>query len=200
METERDRDWSPLGLHWQRLLWIGAALIVLGCIALFTSVGSTLLTVILLGSFLLAGAIVRLIECFHTPGWRGLFSNLLLAVLYGVSGLYMIVRPGLSALSLTMLIGGFLIVGGILRVIVAIAGRFQSWGWSALGGALSALLGVLVLRQWPVSGLWVIGTFVGIDLIMHGWTSIMLALALRNARRVIDASRPTEEFRPRRSA
>jgi len=201
METIRDRDTSSLGLHWKRLLWIGIALIVVGSIALFTSVATTLFSVLLLGSFLLAGAVVRLIECFQTQGWKGRFSNLLLALLYGVSGAYTLARPGLSALSLTMLIGGFLIVGGILRALFAIAARFQSWAWSALGGALTALFGVLILRQWPVSGLWVIGTFVAVDLIAHGWTSIMLALGIRHAQRLIDTARTPGEFKPtRRSA
>jgi uncharacterized membrane protein HdeD (DUF308 family) len=199
METVGARDLSSLGLHWKRLLWIGIALIVVGSIALFTSVATTLFSVILLGSFLLVGAVVRLIECFYTQHWKGRFSHLLLAILYGIAGAYALARPGLTALSLTMLIGGFLIVGGILRALVAIATRFESWGWSALGGVLTAFLGVLILEQWPVSGLWVIGTFVALDLIAHGWTSIMLALGIRNAQQLIDTARATGEF-TRRSA
>jgi uncharacterized membrane protein HdeD (DUF308 family) len=200
METTRDREIISLALHWKRLLWIGVALIVVGTIALFTSVATTLFSVLLLGGFLIAGAVVRLVECFHEQGWRGRFSNLLLAVLYGVGGVYLLVRPGLSALSLTMLIGGFLVFGGLLRAIVAIATRFESWGWSLVGGALTALLGFLILRHWPSSGLWVIGTFVAVDLIMHGWTAIMLSLGIRDAHRLVDTARTTEEFRTRRSA
>jgi uncharacterized membrane protein HdeD (DUF308 family) len=39
-------------------------------------------------------------------------------------------------------------------------------------------MGFLLLAQWPASGLWVIGLFVGIDLIFRGWTWIRLALDL----------------------
>src|SRR5262245_20946580 len=113
METIRDSVISSLGRHWKRLLWVGIALIVVGSIALFTSVATTLFSVLLLGSLLFVGGIVRLIECFHTPGWTGRFSNVLMAILYVVSGVFVIARPGLTALSLTMLIGGFLVVGGI---------------------------------------------------------------------------------------
>lgn len=201
METIRDSVSNSLGKHWKRLLWVGIALIVVGSIALFTSVATTLFSVLLLGSLLVAGGIVRLVECLHTPGWTGRFSNVLIAILYVVSGIFVLARPGLSALSLTMLIGGFLVVGGILRAVLSIATRFQSWGWSAVGGALTALLGVMILRQWPVSGLWVIGTFVAVDLIAHGWTSIMLAMGLRNAQRLINNGRPTGDLRTsRRSA
>jgi uncharacterized membrane protein HdeD (DUF308 family) len=41
-------------------------------------------------------------------------------------------------------------------------------------------LGVLVLAQWPVSGLWVIGMFVGIELIFYGGAWVALSLSLRN--------------------
>jgi uncharacterized membrane protein HdeD (DUF308 family) len=42
------------------------------------------------------------------------------------------------------------------------------------------LLGILVLAQWPVSGLWVIGLFVGIELVFYGVAWIALALDLRS--------------------
>jgi uncharacterized membrane protein HdeD (DUF308 family) len=44
------------------------------------------------------------------------------------------------------------------------------------------VLGILVLAQWPVSGLWVIGLFVGIELIFYGGAWIALALGLHSLR------------------
>jgi uncharacterized membrane protein HdeD (DUF308 family) len=43
-------------------------------------------------------------------------------------------------------------------------------------------LGILIWRQWPLSGLWVIGLFVGIEMIMYGWTLVMLSMVARGAR------------------
>ena len=40
------------------------------------------------------------------------------------------------------------------------------------------VLGVLVLAQWPVLGLWAIGVFLGIDLVFYGWAWVALALDL----------------------
>jgi uncharacterized membrane protein HdeD (DUF308 family) len=40
---------------------------------------------------------------------------------------------------------------------------------------------MLLLAQWPVSGLWAIGLFIGIDLILVGGRWIVLALVLRPA-------------------
>ena len=52
------------------------------------------------------------------------------------------------------------------------------WGWHALNGFITFVLGVLVLAQWPVSGLWAIGLFIGIDLIFFGLAWVALALDL----------------------
>ena len=58
----------------------------------------------------------------------------------------------------------------------------HNWGWHALSGLITLLLGILVLAQWPVSGLWVIGLFVGIELLFYGGAWIALALDLRSLR------------------
>ena len=49
-----------------------------------------------------------------------------------------------------------------------------------LGIVLAGGLGLLVLAQWPASGLWVIGMFVGIELIFYGGAWVALSLSLRN--------------------
>jgi uncharacterized membrane protein HdeD (DUF308 family) len=88
-------------------------------------------------------------------------------------------RPAESAIELTLIIAFFLIFGGIFRVIYALSERFTGWGWVLLNGGVSLLLGLLVYKQWPGSGLWLIGLFVGIELIFNGWAWIMLSLGLR---------------------
>jgi uncharacterized membrane protein HdeD (DUF308 family) len=49
-----------------------------------------------------------------------------------------------------------------------------------LNGIIAILLGILVLAQWPVSGLWAIGMFVGIDLVFRGITWTVFAFGLRD--------------------
>ncbi len=51
--------------------------------------------------------------------------------------------------------------------------------WQVADGLITLVLGLFVLAEWPVSGLWVIGLFVGIDLIFYGCAWIGLALNLR---------------------
>jgi uncharacterized membrane protein HdeD (DUF308 family) len=70
-------------------------------------------------------------------------------------------------------------LGGLFRILTAVAARFHHWVWVLLNGVISLVLGLMIWRQWPVSGLWVIGLFIGIDMIFYGWSLIMLALAVR---------------------
>ncbi|OGV67951.1 MAG: hypothetical protein A2498_02850 [Lentisphaerae bacterium RIFOXYC12_FULL_60_16] len=57
--------------------------------------------------------------------------------------------------------------------------RFPAWGWAVFGGIVSALLGALIAAEWPLSAVWVIGTFVAIDLLFRGWAWIMFAFTAR---------------------
>jgi uncharacterized membrane protein HdeD (DUF308 family) len=48
-----------------------------------------------------------------------------------------------------------------------------------LHGVVDLILGLLILNAWPEASLWVIGLFVGIDLVFQGWSWIILALSVR---------------------
>jgi uncharacterized membrane protein HdeD (DUF308 family) len=73
----------------------------------------------------------------------------------------------------------FFLISGLYQLLASLWTHLPGWGWQALNGIIAAGMGVLILAQWPASGLWVIGLFVGIDLIFFGWTWIALALNLR---------------------
>jgi uncharacterized membrane protein HdeD (DUF308 family) len=90
-------------------------------------------------------------------------------------------HPAESAIQLTLIIAIFLMIGGIFRIVFALSERFSGWEWVLLNGFVALLLGLMIYKQWPASGLWVIGLFVGIDLIFNGWAWIMLSLGLRKA-------------------
>ena len=90
------------------------------------------------------------------------------------------VHPLQAAIEMTLIISIFLMVSGIFRTIFAISERFNGWGWVVFNGAITFMLGLLIYRQWPLSGLWVIGLFIGIDLLLNGWAWVMLAVAIKN--------------------
>ncbi|HAU2340623.1 TPA: HdeD family acid-resistance protein, partial [Legionella pneumophila] len=54
--------------------------------------------------------------------------------------------------------------------------------WLLLAGITAIILGILILMQWPVSGLWIIGLFIAIELIVTGWTYIFIAISVKMAK------------------
>jgi uncharacterized membrane protein HdeD (DUF308 family) len=97
-----------------------------------------------------------------------------------VVGLLFFISPGGTLEALTLLMAGFLLVGGIFKVVAAASHRFSAWGWPLMSGLIDITLGALILADWPASAFWVIGMFLGINLVFRGVNWIGLGLALRS--------------------
>jgi uncharacterized membrane protein HdeD (DUF308 family) len=171
---------EELRKRWGWFLGLGILLIVLGTIALGSSAVMTLATMVFVGWLMIGGGVLQAVHAFACKGWSGFFIDLLTGILYTVVGFMIVANPGATAIALTLLISMFLIFGGLFRIVVALAVRFQNWIWLLLHGVVNLLLGIAVWRQWPLSGLWVIGLFVGIDMVFNGWSLVMLGLAAKN--------------------
>ena len=157
---------------------MGIALFVLGVVAMGASFTATLATVLMFGLLLLLGAAFQVVTAFWARRWRGLFLHMIAGVLYLIVGVFRIQNPVEAALGLTILIAVCLLAGGIIRIVMSVFERFEGWGWVFLNGLISVLLGAAIWRQWPLSGFWVIGLFVGIEMLFSGFSWLMLGLAL----------------------
>jgi uncharacterized membrane protein HdeD (DUF308 family) len=170
---------EELHRNWGWFLALGILLIVLGLISLGYAVAMTIASVLLFGWLMIIGGVMEIIHAFRARGWSGTFIELLTGILYAVAGFMMIANPGVAAVTLTLLIALLLMFSGIFRIGAALMTRFPHWGWLALHGVVNLMLGIAIWRQWPFSGLWVIGLFVGIDMLFNGWALVMLAMAAR---------------------
>jgi uncharacterized membrane protein HdeD (DUF308 family) len=130
------------------------------------------------GWMLLFAGIVEFVNAFLVGHWAGFFLHLLAAILLMVTGFLLVIRPIISAEVVTLVMSMFFLIGGLYQFIASIWTHLPGWGWQAFSGAISSLMGILLLVQWPLSGLWAIGLFIGIDLILAGCTWIALALNL----------------------
>jgi uncharacterized membrane protein HdeD (DUF308 family) len=164
---------------WWWFLLLGLALVVLGTAALGSAVIASEAAVVFFGLMLLAGGIAQVISAFWVGKWSGFLVNLLVGLLYILTGFFIIDAPLESAVALTLLLAMMFFVSGLFKIVAALTIRYPMWGWSLASGVISLMLGVMIYRQWPASGLWVIGMFVGIELIFNGWTWIMLSIGLR---------------------
>jgi uncharacterized membrane protein HdeD (DUF308 family) len=87
--------------------------------------------------------------------------------------------PIQGGMTLTILLASFLFVGGFFRSVAALAHRFEGRGWQLLSGVIDVVLGVMIGRELPMSGLTVIGLLVGISTLFRGVSWLMLGFALR---------------------
>lgn len=161
---------------------LGVALIVLGIIAVAAAVTATLFSVILFGWLLFFGGIIQAVHAFRVRPWSGLLLQLLIGILNVLVGLVIVANPGSSAAALTLLLAAFFIVGGVFRIVLTAREHFPGRGWSIFSGAINVLLGILIWLQWPASAFWVIGLFIGIDLLFTGWWFVLLG---GTARRIV---------------
>jgi len=165
--------------NWGWFLVFGIALAALGVAAIARSVTATVVSMLYFGWLLLIAAGIEVVQTFMVGQWAGMFQHLVAAVLFGVVGFLIIWRPVVTAEILTLLMGAFFLASGLFQIVAPAMISLPDWGWHVLSGIITLLLGVLVLAQWPVSGLWVIGMFVGIELLFYGVAWIALALHLR---------------------
>ncbi len=165
--------------YWGWFLAFGLALIVLGIAAVVRSVTATIVSILFFGWLLVLACGIEIAQAVFVGHWAGFFHHLVAAILFGVTGGLIVTRPLLGAEVATMLMAVFFLVSGLFQVLVSVWVVLPGWGWQVADGLITFVLGLLVLAQWPASGLWVIGLFVGIDLIFYGGAWVALALGLR---------------------
>jgi len=172
-----------LRLHkcWPWFLGLGIFLIAVGAAATSWATLTTLTTVIVFGWLLLAGGVVQIVNAFLARTWRGFFQHLLAGILHVVLGGLMLDRPVETEKVLTLMVAVAFLIGGLFRIAVALVERFTGWAWVLLNGFVTLALGVAIWRQWPEASYWVIGLFVGIDLIFNGWSWVMLGLIVKSS-------------------
>ena len=170
---------EELRRSWGWFLGLGIGLIILGVIAIGSAFFMTIASVWLFGWILIIGGVMEVVHAFWHQRWAGFFLDLLTGVLYVVAGGMMVNNPQESALLLTLLIAMFLVFEGVLRIVAALAVRYPHWGSVLVNGVISLVLCMLIWRRWPVSGLWVIGLFVGIEKLFSGMSWVTLGLSVR---------------------
>jgi uncharacterized membrane protein HdeD (DUF308 family) len=159
-------------------LILGVILIVLGLAAAGSAAAVGEAYVLYLGFVLVFSGAVSALQAFRTRNWSGFFLPLFVAILDVIVGLLMLTHPGELAAVMTLLLAAFFFISGLVRILAAVSLRFPSWWWSVLAGVIAVLLGVAIWRRWPLSSYWVIGLFLGIELLSRGWSLVMFALAL----------------------
>jgi uncharacterized membrane protein HdeD (DUF308 family) len=172
-------DLAPLRAKSGWIVALGVVYVIAGLIALGSVVFATVVTVFVVGVMMLLSGVAEVISAFQIKTWGKFLLWVLLGLLYIVAGFLTFENPLLAAAVLTLLLGCALLVSGVMRIILAFSMKQEMpWVWVAISGVVTFLLGLIILAHWPVSGLYILGVFLGIDLIFAGlgWIGIGLGL------------------------
>jgi uncharacterized membrane protein HdeD (DUF308 family) len=167
--------------YWVLWLIFGILLMLGGFFLLSSPVIASIASVFVFAILLLSAGVVHIITAFLDKHSNHLWLHLVIAAFTIVVGLLMLFSPGITLAALTLLIAAFFLSNGLFRIIGSLVSRFKGWGWFFLNGLISLVLGILILIHWPSSSLWVIGLFIGIDLIFAGWSLVMISVFFKKA-------------------
>jgi len=173
---------APLRAKSGWIIALGVVYVIAGLIALGSVVFATVVTVYVVGFMMLIAGVAEVINAFQLKSWGKFLLWLVLGALYIVAGFATFENPLLAAALLTLLLGAALLVSGIMRIILAFGMQEEApWIWVALSGVITLLLGLIILAHWPVSGLYILGLFLGIDLVIAGASWIGIGFGLKRA-------------------
>ena len=185
MTTTNDNTHGQVGSEIRKnsgwLMFMGIVMVILGFIGLTMEVALTVVSVLYFGFLILLGGVVMLIDAFKAGEWKSKIWHVLIALVYIAAAVVMVTNPAASAVWITLFLASFFVITGVFRLIVGFQSRgdVANWGWIVFAGLVSIVLGGIIFAGWPVSGLWVIGMFVAIELILQGFAMISIARAVR---------------------
>ena len=182
ISTPHASDMAPLraGSGW--IIALGVVYVIAGFIALGSVVMATVASVFVVGVMMIIAGVAEVFNAFQIKSWGKFLVWALLGVLYIVAGFFAFENPLLAAAVLTLVLGASLVASGLVRIFLAFSMKRESpWIWVALSGVITLLLGGIILAHWPVSSVYTLGIFLGIDLIFAGASWIGLGFGLRRA-------------------
>jgi uncharacterized membrane protein HdeD (DUF308 family) len=176
----RAEDREMLRSGWFGFVGVGCLIAALGLIG-FVFVGlATYVSVLFIGWAFVIGGVAEVVHAIIRKGWSGFLLDFISAIITALAGILILAHPFAGASVLTIVVGVMFLIGGIFRIAAGVALNSPYAGWFVFYGAVSALLGCMILAEWPNSLVWVIGTLVSIDLLMNGMRLIAFGLAVRH--------------------
>jgi uncharacterized membrane protein HdeD (DUF308 family) len=156
----------------------GAALVCLGVFAVMSPLFSGIAVTVMAGMLLFTAGLIETAFAFKAPSFGRGALTFLFGGLGVAAGILMLGWPGEGLGALTMLVAAYFIAAGAVDAMLAFKLRPQEgWGWALFSGILSIGLGVFIVAQWPLSGVWAVGIYVGVRLLMHGCVLMALGVA-----------------------
>ncbi len=154
--------------------------VLAGFLAIAAPMAAGIAATIFVGWLVTFAAATHLWLTFEPQRLASRLWHVLAAAIYGIGGLYLVTRPDVGLLSLTLFLAVMLVASGVFRVAAYFGLRDREGAlWLLADGILTILLGTLVYLGWPASSHWAVGTLVGVTLIFNGVANLMFSQSCR---------------------
>ena len=158
----------------------GAILVIAGLLAILSPFVAGLSITIMVGAMLAVSGISQCFLAFRAGAFGRALVVFIVGVLMTIAGFYMINQPVSGLATLTLILMAYLIATGVLEIIVAFQLKpANGWGIELFNGAVTLVLGILLWRQFPLSGAWAIGILFGIKMLFSGWAFIFIGRGVK---------------------
>jgi uncharacterized membrane protein HdeD (DUF308 family) len=167
---------------------IGIIMLICGFLAIGSPLAAGLSVTILVGAMLIVGGISQCILAFQAGAFGKGLLIFIMGALTAVAGFYLFNQPLAGLASITMFLAVYFVVTGIFELVSAFQIRpAEGWGLMLFNGIVTLLLGIMIWRQFPLSGAWAVGVLFGIKLVLSGWALIFIGRSVRGVAKDVAA-------------
>jgi uncharacterized membrane protein HdeD (DUF308 family) len=147
---------------------LGIVMAVIGLAAIYTAKVTGMLSVILAGSALGVAGFVEVLSGLGRRSRQVQPLRLMGGLLSMVVGALFLFRPQTGLAGVTVMLAAYFIAAGIFHIATSLLERYDGWGWDLLYGGGAIVLGAISLTNMRTAGFWLVGTLVGIEILLRG--------------------------------
>ncbi len=155
----------------------GVLLLLLGVAAVLMPLMAGLAATLVFAWILILSGMIGLISAFGSRTHAHLGWSLASAAIALVIGVVLFVYPLAGAVGLTLVIGAYLFMDGVVLIGLGLSHRGRgagAWGWQVGSGVIDLVLAAVILFMSAIGSAALIGVVVGLSLIAAGVALLLL--------------------------
>jgi len=168
------------------LVILGGLLVMIGVIAMASPLAAGIAVEMFVGVMMLSRGAMQLYYGVKVRHWGHRFGSymglgsIVMALLSVAVGVLLLINPIAGLRFLTLVLAVYLVLVGGFEILHAIEmSEVKGWGFIMLSGGLGVALGVMIWRQWPLSGHWAMGVLIGVSFVISGVSLAMVGVSGR---------------------
>lgn len=164
--------------HWRLFLVEGIIFVLLGVSAIAIPQFYTEAIILFLGWIIGIGGVVHVTRAFIFPEIPGFRLWIFWGVLQIVVGGLLIADPLFGVITITMMMTLFFAAEGSIKIYWAFMLRpLPDWKFVLISGVTELVIASIILMTWSKTIHWLLGLFLGINMIMLGCSLVKVSLS-----------------------